>query len=206
MKTTKLFFKLQLISIFSFLFFSSSFGQESYLKNRFNLKTAYSRYDTGSSTFVNNKLKAIQTGNYRIEGNYGFYNSIEAGIYLGFSEYSFYDSELLMQNIIVSKNYFSPSYGININVHLLPFLIKEKDFRFDFYTSAKFGGIYFTTPDTYLNHGHFNELFIGGGFTFYIWNHVGFFAEYGFNKILNADQFNLGVNDKLRYGISIKFK
>jgi hypothetical protein len=201
MKTIRFFLKFQLLFIFIFLVFTSSYGQESYIKNRFNIKVAYSRYNTGAYTIIDNKEKYYQTGNYRIEGNYGLYNSFETGFYLGFSVYPFYVDQF-------TPSVWAPSYGININYHILPLVIKKEDFRFDFYTLAKFGAIYFATPDNYGVHGNFGELFLGGGFTFYLWDHVGFFAEYGYNRILNknADQFNIGANDKLRYGISIKFK
>ena len=41
------------------------------------------------------------------------------------------------------------SLGINANVHLLPFFVKNKDSRWEFYLSAKYGGAYL------INHGEF---------------------------------------------------
>ena len=57
-----------------------SFGQESYIKGRWNIKAGYSIYKTPylfSSISENNN-------NYRLELNYGLRNKIETGVYAGY--------------------------------------------------------------------------------------------------------------------------
>jgi hypothetical protein len=90
-------------------------------------------------------------------------------------------------------------YGINCGLQLLPFLIKEDDFRFDFYITGKFGGFYLSSPPNHFSHGTNLEYSIGPGISFYLSKHLGLFAEYCYGKYYFNDKTNL------RYGLTLKF-
>jgi len=172
----------------------NTLGQESYINGRWNLKAGYSRYETG--TFQNGKM--LKTGNYRIEGNYGVTNYIELGTYLGFQKIEI-PSINWTDSSVIDNSFVNPLYGINANLHLFPFIIHQKDFRFDLYVTGKFGGVYYNTPDNYYLHGNMVEYGIGGGASFYIWDHLGLYAEYCYGKYYFRD------NKNFRYGLTFKF-
>lgn len=186
------------VIIISNLFLIHSFGQESYIKNRLNFKTGYARYMTNRSKVSNNKLIATTVGNYRIEANYGILNLIEAGIYVGYSKFESFRMNWA-DTTLNFKNCSTPFYGINCNFHLLPLLIKEDDFRFDLYLSGKFGGVYFTSPSGFFPSGSESEYGFGGGVSFYLWKHLGAYAEYTYGKYFFRD------NSNFRYGLTMKF-
>jgi hypothetical protein len=186
------------VIIISNLLVILSYGQESYIKNRVNFKTGYSRYATNRSVISNGKLKALTVGNYRIEANYGISNLIETGIYVGYSKFDSFRINWADTSFNF-KNCSTPFYGINCNFHLLPFLIKEDDFRFDLYISGKFGGLFFASPTGFFPTGSAFEYGIGGGLSFYIWKHLGVYAEYTYGKYFFRD------NSNLRYGLTMKF-
>jgi hypothetical protein len=185
---------LLVISIIIILSANAFSQNNSYIKNRWNFKAGYSRYVTGIR--INNKNETI--GNLRLACNYGVTNLIETGIYIGYSNFEFITDTSYKQ-----EKYFTPFYGINVNFHLLPLIIKADDFRFDLYITGKFGGRYFTTPDNCYWHGHYSEYGIGSGFSFYFLEHFGFYAEYCLGKF----HFREAIKDitKLRYGLTIKF-
>ncbi len=187
--------KLFLLAATIIILSVNSFCQsDSYIKNRWNIKAGYARYITGNRS--NNKNET--TGNLRLECNYGILNFIESGLYIGFSNFDF-----IINTDFDHKKYFTPFYGININVHLLPLIVKSNDFRFDLYLAGKFGGRYFTTPDNYYIHGHYNEYGLGSGISFYFWDQFGIYAEYCFGKYQFRDA--IKDNAKLRYGVTFKF-
>lgn len=171
-----------------------SFGQESYIKNRWNYKAGYSRYRTNTS--INNK--AITVGNYRIEANYGILDLIETGVYLGYSKFETLKIDW-SDSTIYNKNCPALFYGVNCNIHLLPLLVKENDFRFDLYLTGKLGGLYISSPKGYYPQGHDAEYGLGGGVSFYIWKHLGVYAEYSYGKYFFKDY------SKFRYGLTMKF-
>jgi hypothetical protein len=180
-----------------------SYGQDSYIKGRLNFKTGYARYLT----------RHFYKSNFRIEGNYGISNYIELGAYLGYSHFNFFHK--LSPDSISGGPYSIEDnntlfYGSSLNFHLLPFLIKEDDFRFDLYGTAKAGGLYFQKPyDIFV--GHYPVFFsqsnkrmlfeygFGGGLSFYLWKHLGVYGEYTFGK------YYLIGNHQLRYGLTMKF-
>jgi hypothetical protein len=181
---------LLLFSLYSLIIF----GQDSYIRNRWNFKTGYSQYITNRS--INNK--SIIVGNLRLEANYGITNFIEAGIYIGYSRIESSKINWADTTIMLNKC-FTPFYGINCNLHLLPLLVKKDNFRFDLYVSGKLGGLYFVSPLGYYPHGHSAEYGIGGGLSFYLGKHWGFYSEYCFGKYFFKD------NSNLRYGLTFKF-
>lgn len=186
------------VIIISNLLVILSYGQESYIKSRLNFKTGYSRYTTNNGVVSNGKVKALTVGNYRIEANYGISNLIETGIYVGYSKFD----SFRINWADTSFNFTAcptPFYGINCNFHLLPLLIKEDDFRFDLYLSGKFGGLFFDSPTGFFPTGSAFEYGIGGGLSFYIWKHLGVYAEYTYGKYFFRD------NSNLKYGLTMKF-
>ena len=187
------------ITFFIYAVFNITAGQDSsYIRNRWNIKVGYARYSTG--TKVNDKWQ--KTGNFLVEGNYGILNFLETGIYMGYSSFEFYSVDVNGTSYS-SENYFTPFYGINANFHVLPFIIKESDFRFDLYLAAKYGGKYFTTPANASPHGHISEYGLGLGFSFYLFNHIGLYAEYGYGKYHFREVHK--DNTKFRYGLTFKF-
>ena len=177
----------------------TSFGQDSYIKNRWNIKAGYARY--------NKDFRHEKVGNYRIEVNYGILNNIEIGAYIGYSKFDYYreitTTDSLHKAYMVEDNN-TPFYGASFNFHILPFLIKKDDFRFDLYITGKFGGVYFTKPAQYqsvfnFKEGNIYEYGIGGGLSYYLGKHLGVFAEYCYGK------YYIGESNKLRYGLAMKF-
>ncbi|HOW39957.1 MAG TPA: hypothetical protein PL123_05390 [Bacteroidales bacterium] len=176
--------------IISNMLFISSYGQESYIKGRWNIKAGYSVYKT---QFLYSS-KSVDNNNYRLELNYGLLNKIETGIYAGYSRFMIYDPWISgPPGSFVGTTCNTSFYGINCNYHLLPHLIKADDFRFDLYLSGKYGGI------SIKRHGNHPEYSLGTGVAFYLFRHIGAYAEYSYGKFYNNDNF------KLRYGISLKF-
>ncbi|MFO7656540.1 MAG: outer membrane beta-barrel protein [Bacteroidales bacterium] len=184
--------------VISYIFLLNSFSQDTYIKNRLNLKLGYARYTTGITEYSNNNIKELTVGNYRIEANYGILNYLEIGAYFGYSRFDFFLINWA-DTTAIKKRYNTPFYGVNCNFHILPFLIKKDDFRFDLYITGKYGGLYFTTPGNHNLHGHQNEYGIGAGFSLYIWKHLGLYTEYSYGKYYFDDK------NKLRYGLSLKF-
>jgi len=203
MITNKLLIKLT-ISLFLCVSVFPSFGQQTYIKDRLNLKITNARYHSGW-LLKENSEKKIRTGKYRIEGNYGFFNSIEVGMYLGF--YVFTNYEIVGTELFAAKKYIIPNYGINANWHIFPYFIKNDDFRFDLYVTTKIGGEYYTIPgpSTFLDR-HFTEISLGSGFAFYLTKHIGLFAECGFYVIPKTEKTSDLDNFLLSYGLSFKFK
>ncbi|HKK61468.1 MAG TPA: outer membrane beta-barrel protein [Bacteroidales bacterium] len=197
MKTRKIIKFSAAVLLINCVFVMNIYGQKSYIKDRWNIKAGYSRYVTGVR--INNKEET--TGHYRIEGNYGLFNHLETGIYLGYSNHEIMGTELSREN------YSVPFYGVSLNIHILPLLIEKKDFRFDLYAAVKYGGRYITTPSNYSIHGHYNEYGIGIGFAFYFLRNAGIFAEYSYGKYhyIEVGDFTIKDKNKLRYGVSFKF-
>jgi hypothetical protein len=187
--------------VFSSLFILNTYGQNSYIKNRWNIKTGYARYKKG--------ISQEKVGNYRIEVNYGILNYLEIGAYIGYSKFDYYHKNIA--DSINSGSYRvednnTPFYGASFNFHILPFLINKDDFRFDLYVTGKFGGLYFTKPAPYFTfngltfkEGQMYEYGIGAGMSYYLGKHLGIFAEYCHGK------YYFGDRNKLRYGLTLKF-
>jgi hypothetical protein len=137
--------------------------------------------------------------NLRAECNYGILNWLEIGGYIGYMRYhNIYDKHKCFDR---GKDYsisFAPTFGVNANVHLLPFGVKNKNCRWELYLTAKYGGTYlinhyeFTVrrttfssnksgKDEYFIHcfpNRYRDIFgagIGGGV--YFKNLVGVYAE-----------------------------
>ncbi len=185
---------IYILFIISNLLVIDSFGQETYIKNRWNFKAGYSLY---KSSFYRNNL-AVPVRNYRLEANYGILNYFETGVYAGYSKFELFKIDFA-DSTVIRKECATPFYGISCNFHLFPFLIKEDDFRFDLYFTGKLGGEYFTSPAGFKPHGNVSEYGLGAGMSFYIFRHSGIFAEYSYGKYYFRD------NHKFRYGLTLKF-
>ena len=185
MKTIFLF-----ISLFSFLTIS---GQDSYIKNRWNIKLGYARYD--GLWITKTKLKP-NFANYRIEANFGLLDFIEVGGYLGYSRFTAFLPQI---GKIISENRDAPFFGVGLNFHPLTFLIKKPDFRFDMYLLARYGGIYFFSPTGYDPQVGFQfQYHHGAGLTFYLNHHIGIFSEYSYGIPVKPSW-------SLRLGLTLKF-
>lgn len=164
-------------------------GQSSYLKNRWNIKTSYSKsfnwqYGDIESLYFIKHYNPL----FDIELNHAFYDHIEMGIYVGYSPLLV--TETSGRRSSRSNNLIS--YGINANYHFLPHFIVANDFRVDAYGSVKLGAytrsdMHFQ-PITRINYG------VYGGLAFYPGKHFGLHVEYGY-----------GNNTKLKYGACWKF-
>lgn len=149
----------------------------------------------------------------RFEANYGITRYIEAGLYAGaaFPHGMIYE---FTDNSISGYGTFTvmPTYGINVNFHPLPLLIKKDDFRFDLYIAAKFGGHYCSIAEGNVpTHGNMVEYGLGLGFSFYIFQQLGLFAEYSYGQYDYFDEVKFSFRNPvpptaLRYGLTMKFK
>ena len=161
--------------LFSFLTVSA---QDSYIKNRWNIKAGYASYP---GYFVSSHGMRNNFGNIRLETNYGLFNFLEVGGHLGYSQFSAL-LPIVGQGLIY-KNLNAPYFGLNVNFHPLGFLIKKRDFRFDLYLFGRYGGYYYATPETYVPpKGFYSEIRHGAGLAFYLTKHIGLYAEGSFSK------------------------
>ena len=161
-----------------------AFGQESYIKGRWNIKAGYSKYGFGSWT--NQTVKENMTGHYRFETNYGFFNAIETGVYFGYSEIDTYGYSN------TDPTWF---YGLNLNLHPIDWFFDFSAPRFDLYLTGNYG---------FRNYqGNHGEYGIGGGLSWFLGRYFGVYMEYTYG---NHGAFTFYDNHmKLRYGISIRF-
>lgn len=186
--------KIKLLIVLAFTLIHSqqnAFSQSSYIKDRWNIQAGYI-----PDSQKNIKPKSFQ---FRTSANYGILNFLEVGGYIGVSKYIQFS--LPPENSVTES--LAPVYGMNINAHLLPFLVKKDDFRFDLYLTMKAGGFYCDGSDKDVFQGAYWQYLLGGGAAFYPFNHLGMFVEYGYE--------NKGVNNGLSHnimqvGISFKFK
>jgi hypothetical protein len=195
--------KALLILLSCFIIIPAS-AQKSYIKKRWNIKAGYSKYETD----IFKLWKPQGTGNFQVECNYGISKFIEIGSFLGVNRFFGYKTivpnadtlNLILNTPDKHFQIFTPSIGLNLNFHILPFLIIQDNFRFDLYITAKYSGFYFSTPESYYpKKGYFNEFGLGGGLAFYLLKHTGLYIEYSYGKFIYND------HSKIRYGLSFKF-
>ncbi|MDR0829407.1 MAG: hypothetical protein LBN95_04745 [Prevotellaceae bacterium] len=195
------------LSCFSFY----STGQNVSVKERWNIKAGYALYRTYLPDhplieipgYNDNGIYYTKKSNARIEVNYGVLKWLEAGIYVGFMHYqNYYKGEIIDNMQFAEKcNAFAPTFGVNANIHLLPFFVKNEKCHWDFYIPIRYGGCYLTKwGGKYLNpdfqdldntwydvKGSWNvppnlnkyrhEYGIGLGAAVYIKNIIGFYVE-----------------------------
>lgn len=149
---------------------------------RWNIKASYSSY----VSITNGSAKNIKYPGFRAEANYSITSYLEAGIYAGFLYADFVGSTL------------HPTYGINVNFHVLPLIVKDSKLRFDPYVTGKFGGMYLRFPTPV----HDSEYGLGVGLAYYIWKNVGIYAEYSYGKYYHGGK---PQRNSFRYGVSFRF-
>jgi len=182
-------------------------GQNLSIKGRWNIKVSYSLYKEfnenydplfvieGSKLFGDDRF--AKQSNPRIEVNYGVLNWLETGVYIGFMMYRYLPySEEFWFNPDDLKYAYAPTFGVNINVHILPFFVKNPKCHWDFYIPLRYGGCYLTkwldgkygiameelgTWDDVdgepANHKYRHEYGAGLGAAVYIKNIMGFYIE-----------------------------
>lgn len=167
-------------------------GQDSYIKNRWNIKLSHKMMQG------KNELVIYNAPFYHLGVNYGLHKHLEFGVNTAFSSSSLGIRKRLQ-------------YYANCNFHILPFFVDSDDFRFDLYIISKVGGITFFHPahTTTNNDGNpvdieahrTHNFFYGGGagIAFYPLKHVGVFSEYTFEKFYNTESMFF------KYGLCVKF-
>ncbi len=179
----------------------SASAQYSYIKGRYNIKFGYSSYPK-EGTYDH------RVPNYRIQVDYGLLKYLEVGVYSGYSRFTCY-------NLMGGSDYNHPAntlfYGVNLNFSPLAFIVKANDFRFDLYLTAKYGGHYKFIPENYSLPRHMAEYSVGVGAAFYVWKHIGLFAEYNygyFNYFVTVYSSNQHPTppSMLRFGLTYKYK
>jgi len=175
------------------------------IKNRRNAKLSMSYNRTNESNIpwlhFENSHPIQAKLNMRAECNYGISNLLEMGGYIGYIRYLniLYDRKRFLNGHTNSiREYaFAPTFGVNANVHLLPFWVKNKNSRWELYLTAKYGGTYLINhvefysssvstagngSPQYLEihclpnrYRHIYGVGVGGGV--YFWNLFGIYAE-----------------------------
>lgn len=219
---------------FIVVFFIINFGWINYsdaqnysIKNRWNINVSYSLspiwlhrqpFIIPDDEYYNNRLIHQRRSNLRVYLNYGILNYLEIGCYLGFMQYESYkipeDTGLVILN---PENTLAPTFGLNINFHILPLFVKNMKSRWDVYVIAKYGGCYlinynekYFIPISGVNYHkdellpYRNEYGIGLGGSVYFWNIVGFNTEFSFGQFSYWPRI-FSSNFNVRAGIVFKF-
>jgi hypothetical protein len=187
---TKPFKTTAIIAILIFMACSAT-AQDSYLKNRWNLKLAGAHEYKMNSKLHNAFLSA--------EANYGIFNNFELGVALGFeNKYNGWTKDP-NTNLYIYEYYLSPTYNLHLNYHLLPYLTKGNHPKFDLYLSGRLGGSYTEYRD--LHQTFFWNYYLGGGLAWYFTRYVGIYTEYGRQYHFNSNYTKNGF----RFGIAVKF-
>ncbi|MFP4663256.1 MAG: hypothetical protein ACLFM1_02410 [Bacteroidales bacterium] len=181
--------KLLITLIFSFVILQMS-AQDSYIKNRWNIKLAY-------QTKISNNPGALTYPYYHLGVHYGIIENMELGVNAAYSFSGLGHNSSL-------------KYNVNCNFQILPFFIKADDFRFDFYLTAK-GGVATTFIREYTLHMNGTTEIVpahrvhnlyyafGSGAAFYPFKHVGVYSEFTY------EEYNMTKAWFLMYGLSVKF-
>jgi hypothetical protein len=198
--SAKTIFYIVLISLLQF----KAYSQNSYIKSRTNLKLGMSNYKE--------LIKNVSRPNFRVEMNHGFNRFLEIGAYLGYSKF------LAYQPRSGGESGYAPTlfYGLTANFHLLPLIVKQRDFRFDVYLTGKFGGNYYFTPakDWIPARGHRTEYGSGLGLSFYVFKNLGLFSEYTIGRFSYFDNYSFstteyyakGMQTNIRFGLTYKYR
>jgi hypothetical protein len=193
--------KTLIFFIICFSLANNATSQNSLIKGRYSFKLGYASYPE-------EEPNGHRIPNYRIQADYGLLKYLEVGIYAGYSRFSCY-------NVAGGGDQGHPAntlfYGANLNFNPLSFVIKAEDFRFDLYLTAKYGGHYKFIPENYSLPRYMAEYSVGVGAAFYIWKHIGLFAEYNygyfdyFDTIYSTTQLSTAPS-MLRFGLTYKYK
>lgn len=185
------------------LFLSNIHAQECTIKKRILLKATISPYSTiyGRLPWFErvgeNKVVRRKKPNFSIEGKYGVSDCLEIGAYIGMMNYATPKTPPIPQDTSIKviffnnnnklKQFLAPTFGLNINFHILPFFTNIEKCRWDLYLYAKYGGCLLiktgipssTAPHRYLNNiqPYRHEYGVGLGASVYFWNLVGLNTE-----------------------------
>lgn len=190
MKNKKNALGLCLIIVFALSLSVPVKAQQYSIKDRWNVKLGYSGYPCLG---INFDYEKEITPTFQAEVNYGILNFLEAGVYTGYCSIKI-NSDItdMYSNTLKANTLF---YGVNANIHLLPFLLKKERFRIDFYVSGKYGGFFrFAETDSSPKRGNTLDYGLYAGTAFYPGEHWGLYGEYG-----------LGNYTNYRFGLSFKF-
>lgn len=182
-------------------------GQESYIKDRWNFKIGYIPIKI-TPKFMFDSEKNFFTTHFHslhLEANYGFFNTIEGGPYVG---YCFIEAD----NIEIDDGGYTLIgltgnvlyYGINANFEIFPLFIKKDDFRFDLYVTTKIGAVSYLTPkDCIPTKGTYFDYNVGGGLCFYPFSHLGIFSEFLVGS--KVKDYTDAKNTRWNFGLTRKF-
>ena len=156
------------------------------IKNRWNTKITYSENKTTLTYDLNKRNSA----NFRVALNYGVINCLEVGVYSGFTLYYAFFPKKNNPYVLIGEKSFAPTFGTNINFHILPLFVKKEKCRWEWYITAKYGGAYFAKwggekyaafyngdPATININRYRHEFGLGMGGGVYFWNVFGFSLE-----------------------------
>jgi len=179
------------------------------IKNRLNTRLSFSfnRTNEPNDPFMLLKHNHLLNArlNARIECNYGILNWLELGGYIGYTRYQLLYPFPVFKNDTVYgleeaefRTGFAPTFGINVNVHLLPFFHVKKNCRWELYLTITYGGTYLIRHrehfvigvglssdkgrrdfSYHINANRYRQEY-GGGFGggFYFWKGFGIYAEF----------------------------
>lgn len=179
-----------------------SYSQYS-IQNRWNLKASVSMHRSNDMDIpfitIGDPIMVYKPRfNARVDFNYGILNCLEIGVYLGFMRHYANRIDTIFWESYPEVTY-APTFGINVNFHLLPLWVKNENSRWELYLTAKYGGVYLIKwygykdynatgawhefdeeiPTFYFNLKHYRHEFglgIGGGV--YFWKVFGVYAEF----------------------------
>ena len=195
-----------IILILLLIFSLSVTGQTLSVKGRWNIKAGYSLYKTHNFGFyqlpelpgIPDDVVYLRRSNVRIELNYGILKWLEVGGYFGLMSYKVVPmKEVYKGNLDAEITAIVPTFGVNANIQILPFFVKNQKCKWDFYIPIRYGGFYLTkwgTEDYGIwtteldtwdevkggipkNHPYRSEYGAGLGGAVYIKNIVGFYVE-----------------------------
>lgn len=140
-------------------------------------------------------------GNFRLQGNYRIAKFLGIGGYMGYSKLTTFGNPSIYPNFIY-ENKNIPYFGVNVNLHLMPLILKTTNTRFDFYLKTRYGGplIHSVKENFFPENGFYPDFGIGAGASLYLDKYVGIFTEYEYKKKINPTDMPL-----LRFGVIWKF-
>ena len=223
-----------IIFILLLIFAVSVKSQTLSVKGRWNIKAGVSQYKLTTARrrliefdWSETSLTYKSKWNVRAEVNYGIFKWLEAGIYLGLMGYEYTPT----YSIADTKTAVAPTFGVNVNIHILPFFVKNPKCKWDFYIPLKYGGNYIPkveyisfalintwdnkcrnmTWDEYFEYKktlrpikYRHEYGAGLGAAVYIKNIIGFYAEVMGGQFSYFHEFVKSPYN-IRVGITAKF-